>query len=425
MTLDGERRAGDPVRVAERRSAGWPPLAALLPEPGPVTALTWATAFRTVGRGLFITISVIYFTSSAGMSAVEVGLGLSIASAAGLLGGLPAGRLADRFGPRGVTVAFSAAGAVLTCGYVVVDGFAGFVLTAGLATFAEAAEQTARSALIGVAVPPDRRVQARAYLRAVTNVGWSVGGLGAAVALHYGTRPVYLTMIFGCSVCYLAGALLTLKVPAARTPVQAADEPVWAVLRDRPYALLALLNGVLSVHGGLLTVSIPIWVVERTTAPTATVGVMMMLNTVAVTLLQVRFSRGTENIEGAARAQRRSGLALLVSCLLFAASAGRSEWVAVTVLAAGALAHVVGELLQAAGSWGLSYELAPAYALGQYQGFYGMGYQLANILAPALLTTVVIAWGETGWALFGVVFALAGLAVPPVARTATRTVTTG
>ncbi|WP_271216409.1 MFS transporter [Streptosporangium carneum] len=416
---------GETVRAAERRRVVRPPLAALLPEPGVVTALTWATACRTVGRGLFVTVSVIYFTSSVGMSAVEVGLGLTIASAAGLLGGLPAGRLSDLFGPRGVTVAFSAAGAVLTCGYVVVDGFAGFVLVAGLATFTEAAEQTARSALIGVAVPPDRRVKARAYLRAVTNVGWSVGGLGAAVALHYDTRPVYLTMIFGCSACYLAGAVLTLRVPAARTPSRTGDGPVRAVLRDRPYALLALLNGVLSVHGGLLTVSIPIWVVERTAAPTATVGVMLMLNTVAVTLLQVRFSRGTENVAGAARAQRRSGLVLLVSCLLFAASAGRSEWVAVAVLAAGALAHVVGELLQAAGSWGLSYELAPAYALGQYQGFYGMGYQLANILAPALLTAAVIGWGEAGWVLFGVVFALAGLAVPPVARAAARTVTVG
>ncbi|NUO99464.1 MAG: MFS transporter [Nonomuraea sp.] len=393
----------------------------LLPESGPVRALTYATLLRSIGRGLFITVSVLFFKLSVGLSDGEIGLGMTIAAAVGLAAGLPAGRLADLVGPRGVQIAFSAAGGVLVAVYSVVSGFAGFVVVASLVTFSEAAEGTARAALVGGAVPGPDRVRVRAYLRAVTNVGWSLGGLGAGAALHFDSRPVYLAMIFGCSACYLASAALSFRVPRVEPVARTSGGPVWIVLRDRPYAVLALLNAVLFMQNGLLTIAIPLWVAGRTSAPTWTVAVVAMVNTVTVTLLQVRLSRGTDDALGAARAQRRSGLFLLLACVLLALAAGQPAWVAVVALLGGALLHVFGELLQAAGSWGLSYELAPAHALGQYQGLYGMGQQVSNIVVPAVMTTVIVGWGLPGWLLFGALFLAAGLAVPPVTRWAERT----
>lgn len=388
---------------------------------GPVRALSYATLLRAVGRGLFITVSVIFFKLSVGLSGAEVGLGLTIAGAVGLAAGLPAGRLSDTIGPRGVQMAFSVSGALSVAAYALTDSFTGFVIVASLVSFAEAGESTARGALIGGAVPQDQRVKARAFLRAVTNVGWSLGGLAAGVALHVNTRPAYLAMIFGCTVCYLLSAALMLRVPPVK-PVPRPDDgaPTWVVLRDRPYAVLSLLNAVLIMHGGLFTVAIPLWVVSQTSAPPLTVAALGLVNTVTVTLLQVRFSRGTGDVAGAARAQRRSGIFLLACCVLFALAAGQPAWVAVVALVAGALLHVAGELLQAAGSWGLSYELAPDHAIGQYQGLFAMGQQVANVAAPAVLTTVVIGWGWPGWLLFGLLFLAAGLAVPPVARWAQR-----
>ncbi|MEV4391978.1 MFS transporter [Nonomuraea sp. NPDC049607] len=393
----------------------------LLPESRPVRALTYATLLRSVGRGLFVTVSVLFFKLSVGLSDGEIGLGMTIAAAVGLTAGLPAGRLADLAGPRRVQIAFSAAGGLLVPVYALVSGFAGFVVVAALVTFAEAAEGTARAALVGGAVPGPDRVRVRAYLRAVTNVGWSVGGLGAGAALHFDSRPVYLGMIFGCALCYLGSAALTLRVPSVAPVRRKAGEPVWIVLRDRPYAVLALLNAVLFMQNGLLTIAIPLWVAGRTSAPTWTVAAVAMVNTVTVTLLQVRLSRGTDDAAGAARAQRRSGVFLLLACVLLALAAGQPVWVALVALFGGALLHVFGELLQAAGSWGLSYELAPPQAIGQYQGLYGMGQQVANIVVPAVMTTVIVGWGLPGWLLFGGLFLAAGLAVPPVARWAEHT----
>lgn len=393
----------------------------LLPESGPVRALTYATFLRAIGRGLFITVSVLFFKLSVGLSDGEIGLGMTIAGAVGLTAGLPAGRLADVVGPRGVQIVFSAAGAVLVAAYALVNDFTGFVIVAALVTFAEAGESTARAALVGGAVPGADRVRVRAYLRAVTNVGWSFGGIGAGAALGLDSRPVYLAMIFGCAACYLGSAALMFRVPPVAPTARGGAGPSWVVLRDRPYAVLALLNAVLFMQGGMFNYAIPLWVAGRTSAPTWTVALLALLNSVIVTLLQVRLSRGTDDAAGAARAQRRSGVFLLAGCVVLALAAGQPVWVAMVTLIGGAILHVFGELLQAAGSWGLSYELAPPHAIGQYQGLYGMGQQVSNIAAPAVMTTVVVGWGLPGWILFGVLFLAAGLAVPPVTRWAERT----
>ena len=69
----------------------------------------------------------------------------------------------------------------------------------------------------------------------------------------------------------------------------------------------------------LPTVALHLWIAHRTDTPAWTVGALMILNTVLVVLLQVRASRGSETVPGAAAAIRRSGC-LLVACLLFAVS---------------------------------------------------------------------------------------------------------
>src|SRR3546814_20003215 len=62
-----------------------------------------------VGDGTFMTGSAVFFTQVVGLSAAQVGLGLTIAGVAGFLAALPMGKLVDRFGPRRMW-ALSAAG---------------------------------------------------------------------------------------------------------------------------------------------------------------------------------------------------------------------------------------------------------------------------------------------------------------------------
>jgi MFS family permease len=76
------------------------------------------------------------------------------------------------------------------------------------------------------------------------------------------------------------------------------------------------------------------------------------------------------------------------------------------------------EMMQASGSWEISFDLAPDGRHGQYQGFFGSGFTVARMLGPLLVTTLIISWGTTGWLLLGVLFLLAGVAMVPAVRVA-------
>jgi hypothetical protein len=149
--------------------------------------------------------------------------------------------------------------------------------------------------------------------------------------------------------------------------------------------------------------------------------VVLVLNTAAVVLLQVRVSRGSESLAGGARAMLRAGLLLAGCCLLFATTQGRLAAVAVPVLLAGATLHVLGEMLQGAGQWSLSFGMAPDRAQGQYQGLFAMSQQLGTVATPALATLLLTGLGWVGWIVLAVPLALAGLAVPVVLRRSGRT----
>lgn len=393
----------------------------LLPEAGPARTLALSTLVNTVGRGTWLTVSALFLTRSVGLSVAQVGVALTVTALVSLVASTPMGYLADRYGPRGIQLAALAASGVFTAALVAVRSFATFLLVGVLMAVADAASRGARGALIAGAVPADQRVRTRAWLRAVTNVGISVGAVVAGVGLAADTRAAYVALILLDCVTYLLAAVVLLRL-APVPPVPApAHGPRLIALRDRPFLAFTVLDGLMSMHFGLLNIALPLWIADHTTAPHWLISACMLVNTVTVVLFQVRASRGTEELPGAARAARRAGVVIAVACALFAASGGVPTAAAVALLLAGALVHVVGELWHAAAGWGISFGLAPSRAQGQYQGAYGMGMQLGGMVAPVVVTSLAVGWGAPGWLLLGGMFVLLGALVPPVVRWAART----
>lgn len=393
----------------------------LIPPPGPIRVLAASGLARSIGNGMLLSVSVLYFLRSVGIPAEQLGLGLTIAAGFGMLASVPAGHTADVLGARTTSVLFAILQGLMICGYVLVGGFGGFVVAVSLVVMFESASRAARGALVAAVTAGGDRVRARAYLRSINNVGVSVGALFGAVALHYNTRAVYIGLLVACGVVFVAAGLIYLLLAPIRLVPKPDDGPRWVVLRDKPFVAVASLNSILVMNGGMLTVALPIWIAERTSAPVWLFSGILLLNTVTVVLLQVRVSQGAHDVAGGARALRRAGVLLAVSCGLFALAAGGSVWLAVSMLLAGALVHVFGELLYAAGAWALSYELAPDHAQGQYQGLFGMADQLGTALTPVVVTTVIIGYGWAGWLVFAVILLAAGALAPVTAWWAQRT----
>ena len=393
----------------------------LVPPPGPLRLLAAATFVNTFGNGLFFAGSVLFFTRSVGLTPGQVGFGLTFAGALGLLAGVPFGHLADRRGAREtLAVIMFAEGAALSC-LVLVHSFAAFLVVATAYTVVDRAASGVRQGLVAAAFPPSERVRGRAYLRSVTNLGLALGAAGAGVALQIDTRPAYLTLILADAVTYGLAALVVLRLP--RT-VLSSDRPpgsMLVALRDRPYVVVTVLNGLVGMHFALLEVGVPLWVTRHTTAPRWTVALVFLVNTACCVLFQVRASRRAADLVSSARSVRTGALLVAASCAVFAASAGHAPAVAVAVLVCATLVNVLGELLQSAGSWGVGFGLAPGHAQGQYQGLYATGFAGALMLGPVVVTGTAIQHGTAGWAVLGALIAAAGALTVPATAWAART----
>ncbi|MFI7405165.1 MFS transporter [Streptomyces sp. NPDC049541] len=399
--------------------------AGLLPADPALRRATVLTLFNSLGNGLYFPLGVLYFTRIVGLDATAVGLGLTVAGLVGVAAGVPAGRAADRWGARQVGALLWAGTGMATAAYVLVQSYAGFLVAVVCATGLQMASRGVQGAIYADVLPAATRVEARAYLRMVTNVAMGVGGAFGAVALQLDTRGAYVTVIVLNAVSFVAPALMVRRLPLAPHAVErvAAGAPVgdrWRAVRDLPYLAVTVLNAVLVVQYTLSEVGLPLWIVERTEAPRWTAAVLMIVNCALVALFQVRVARRVSQVPGAVRAMGWAGLLLAAACAVYAVSAGLSPVWAVLALTVGAVVQVFSEVLMAAGGWTLGYELADARAHGVYQGVFGAGMSAGMMAGPALVTVTAIRHGGAGWAVLAVLFALAGLAVAPAVRWARR-----
>ncbi|MFJ8308744.1 MULTISPECIES: MFS transporter [unclassified Streptomyces] len=394
-----------------------------LPPAGPARSLAAAQLVNSLGDGAYYVTSALYFSRVVGLSPTRIGLGLTLAWAVGALAGVPLGRLADRRGPRTVAVLLAAATGVSVAAFLFVRGFLPFVLAACCYATAQTGLAAARQALLAALVARTDRTHVLAHLQSTLNAGLAVGAAGGGVALHYGTRTAYLAVFALDAAAFLLCALVLLRLPAvAPTPAAPGRGPRFEVLRDRPYALVTFLNMLLLLRMPLISLAIPLWTVTRTDAPGWLVSALLVLNTGAVMLFQVRTASAVRDLPSAVRTVARGGALMLASCAVFALSAADAPgWVAVVVLLVAGGLQVAGEMMQSAGAWQIGFDLAPGAQQGQYQGFFGMGVPLARMLGPLLLTALIVDWGVPGWLLLGAVFLGAGRALGPAVRWAERT----
>lgn len=371
-----------------------------------------------VGDGAFLVTFALYFTHVVGLPAARFGLGMSLAWAAGFLASMPLGHLADRIGPRPASVALAAGTAATVAVLPFTRGYPAFLAAICAYGICQSGLNAARQALLARLVAPAERTRVRAQLQARINGGLALGSVTGALALAVDTREAYVAVLALDAVAFAMAAFLLSRLPAGTAPAPSpTDERALTVLRDRPYALLALLNAVMLLYMPLLSLVIPLWIVQATAAPAWLAAGVLAINTITVMLFQTRVARRVTDVPSAARTVRTAGLVMLAACVVFAATGGTaSPWVTGAVLIAAALLQVLAEMLQAAGSWELSFGLAPDGRQGLYQGLYASGIPLARILGPVALTGLILGYGVTGWLVLGALIAVAGLATVPVSE---------
>ncbi|MER5606602.1 MFS transporter [Micromonospora tulbaghiae] len=393
-----------------------------LPPPGPLRTLAYATLANTVGAGLWLAGGALYLTRDVGLSATSVGAGLTVAGLVGLSASVPLGGLADRWDPRTLRAVLQVGQAVVALAYLMVGSFPAFLAVAVPEALLAAGNLAVRAALVAAVGGPDGRVHAFATLRAVANLGITVGTALAGIALAVDTHRAYQVLIVGNAATYLLSAALLLRLPPQPAAAGARRTPGTlrrgGPLRDGRFLAVSGASAVLSTHVTVLVLVVPLWTVNRAGAPPPVVSAVLLVNTVLTVLLAVRLSRGAERAAPAARKLRRAGLVLAAATPLYAVTGVLPVLPAVVLLLVATAVWTVGDLWHGAAGAGLAYDLAPPDAIGAYQGADGLLAGLAQALGRGLLTLLVLGGGPVGWLVLGGIFAAAGLAAPALARRA-------
>jgi MFS family permease len=402
----------------------------MLPDSAIARRLTVQSVLFAFGDGVFTTGNAVYFTQIVGLSAAQVGLGLSLSGLAVLALSVPMGRLADRFGGRRVWAIGAFVEALLYLSYPFIHGFPPFVLLlTAFAVIATAGNAGRGAYTIGI-FPREERVRYQAYLRAALNLGFTLGALGGGLALATDSHdvirmvPVFSALVLAAN-AFLIGRLPDALAPTADPSVEevATDEPVPTspkALRNRGYVVTSVLSGIAGTHWILLLVVIPLWLVERTDAPHWVLAWLFGTNTVLAVLFQVPAARGMNTISGALRGVRLATGFMVVSCAIVAITGDTIGWVSVVLLLVGHMTVTGAELFESAATWGFMAELSDPYRRGEYQGVWGLGGRITNILGPATYTWLALNHGTLGWVVIATTIVLAAALLHPAVRSAER-----
>ncbi|MFG2617349.1 MFS transporter [Streptomyces sp. NPDC048507] len=395
---------------------------------GPARPLFVGTFAYALGRGMYGTGSIVFFTLSFGLSVQQIAWSLSAAGIAAFCAAMPAGYLADRWGPRPMTIAVTVLQALLLAPMLLSGSPLVVVPLMIVLGAADRVNSIARRTLVSHVMGEATRVRTQAYLRSVANTGMSLGALAVTPLLAVGSRGAFQILIAVTMGAYGLVALTTLRLPAnskpastaagsaSTTPRQSAATPGPARRRLVAFTALGLLNGLFALHISILEVGLPLWITQHTDAPAWTVATLVFVNTVLAVLLQVPASRGSSSVRGAARALAASGLFTALACVLLATTARGTGTLVIAVLGLATVVLTVGELLQSAGEWGLSFGLAPAHAQGRYIGAFTVGTTVQDIVGPAVVGGVALAYVPGGWLVLGAVFLGGAVLIAPMTR---------
>ena len=376
-----------------------------------------------VGEGVFITGSAVFFTQIVGLSAAQVGLGLTIAGVVSFFFAVPLGKAADRVGPKRMWAAGAFASAALYAIWPLITGFAAYVAMMIVLELVGGAGWSGRGAYTLDVFPHEERVRSQAFMRAALNIGFTLGALLAGMALALDNDSVVRAVPLFTAVVLVLNALYILRLPAAEhdaKPAAAEDLINPGALKNKGFLALSAFDGVLGTNQVLLNIVIPLWLVQETDAPRVLLAWLFGTNTVMAVLFQVAAARGVDSVDRSLRAARISAGFFVLSCLIVLVTHDTIGWTTIFLVWIGHVTVTGAELYQSAAHWGFMSELSDPDRRGEYQGAAQLGGTLGHVWAPAAYTFLAMEWGTPGWLLIAGVVVVATLGMSPAARAAER-----
>ena len=358
-----------------------------------VWLLLFAMLVFRFGHGLYFPFSSIYFHNVLGIPLSLIGIGLAVFAAAGVLSGLVAGPLTDRYGRKPVMLVALAGSSASFFAFSLVGGFAGYLAVSAAHGFVGwSMFEASRNAMVADVTPPGIRSRAYGLVRVGGNVGWALGPMvaGLVSAAAGGSGAVYPRLFMGTSILTaLVALVLVLAInesrPIVKEPAEGGETQgrLRAALSDGPFLVLLGVGVLLYYVFTQDWQALPVYAKNFVGVADGQIGFFLGANGLMVILFQLPVAylidRGSRVV------------ALLAGAVLFAASSATlllSESF-LGIFVAFVLFFTLAEMVLEVAGASLAAELAPTRLRGTYLALFGACFGVAcgfsPIVAGALL----------------------------------------
>ena len=386
-------------------------------------SLMFATA-----QGAFNTGNAVFFTMVVGLTASKVGLGLTIAGVVSFVVAYPAGKLVDRIGPKKVWAAGTLASAAAFAFWPWMRGFAAFVAISIAFEIVQNAGGAGYNAYILDVLPEEERIATQAHLYSALNVGFTLGAMISGIALAFHNIEVIRWIPMLSVAVGIVNGLAITRLPKASHDIRAASReriveersPTPKPLRNRGWISTSFFTGILWSNQVLLTIVIPLWLVQRTDAPHWLLAWLFGTNTVLCIILPTFTSRGVRTIGDALRRARYSTAFFVMACVITLFSHSTVGLLTALLVWLGHVAVTGAELAISSGTWAFQAKLMDPERRGEYGGLSEVAKTIGQFWAPAAYTFAVMHWGDVGWLAIAGLVVIACFGLHPSARAADR-----
>lgn len=359
-------------------------------------SLTASLVFVSIATGLFLPLSLVFFTELTVIPLSVVGVIVGLSGLASVPVPAMAGRLADRYGAIRLVMVAQTIQAVAFAGYVFArDSLSVFVVTALMSIGGRLFWSTIFAAVADHASADARQQHWFAITNIARTAGLAAGGVITGIVLTVPGTTVYIMLADAAALCLAASAVLMLPAAAwqsltrSSTPQSLPSQSPSpdSVLRDARFLGLLTTNTVFAISTLLLGLTIPVVVHDALNGPGWLSSVVLVGNALIISSL---------GIVGARRAARHRPFSVLrmaatcwaAGCALLAIAASTALPVAMAILAAAVFAFSFAEIRHAPTSVAIVSSMAATSRRGDFLAVWQYSFMAAEIICPILFGTL-------------------------------------
>jgi MFS family permease len=375
------------------------------------SVLIGALIVDSLGNGLFLPLSMVFFLKLTTVPLAVLGLLASAATVVTLPVPVWTGTLADRFGALPLVVAAQLMQAVGYLAFSWVKTPAGiFAASALVAVGVRVFWSSIFTAIADYAdARPGSRQRSKDSWYALANTartaGLAVGGLAAGAVVADGKVAAYLAIAYCASASFTAAAtLIAFFVRAPRVhghDAPAAGQGYRAMLADRPFLGLIVVNTLFAMSSMMLPLALPAFVLRGLREPGWLTASVLAGNAILISVLGAPVTKMVRHYRRT-RILTASAVLWASWTLLFALLVpGHPGWV-IPLLIGATLLYTVADVMHAPASAALAAAAAPDQMRGRYLAVFQYSWTFASIIGPVFFTSLFGIGRAAPWIVLGI-----------------------